>query len=450
MAWAEREYGLTPVVRAGPRGTAERRPTRAEKEKADRLKRPAPARTELRRLVEATAAAARTEGEFFAGLAARGVTVRLRYSTTRPGEVTGYAVGLAADATGTGGEPVWFSGGKLAPDLTVPRLRARWSGDPDRLSGRSMSMQAARPVLAREVFRAARAARSEQEFFDGLARSGLIVRLRPDPDRPGRFAGYSVTLPGRADRSGLADWFAGSGLDGQLGLGQLRARWAAGRAGAAPGPDQFDGAAAAQVYAYAAAAAQQAAADLKAARTARGRADIAWAAADLLTSAAQATGNPELRRAAEGFRRAARAPWGRAPTRSPAGAMLRTAAYLLAGCVPVDRRAAVRRALIAALTLLARAVTEMRRERMRVEQARRAREEHARRLRHPEQGRTDQVRSLQAEAAAQATEGLTAVAGPTWGADPATVAAAAANQSTPASRPGTPTRAARHRPSAAR
>lgn len=204
------------------------------------------------------------------------------------------------------------------------------------------------------------------------------------------------------------------------------------------------------MYAFAAAAAQQAAADLKAARTARGRADIAWAAADLLTSAAQATGSPEMHQAAEGFRRAARAPWGRAPARSPAGAMLRTAAYLLAGCAPVDRRAAVRRALIAALTLLAQVVTEMRRERMRAEQARRVREEHARRLRHPEQGRKDQVRSLQAEAAGQTAEGLAAVAGPTWGADPATVAAAAANQSAPGPRPGTPARAARHRPSAAR
>ena len=36
MAWAEREYGLTPVARGGPRGTAERRPTRAEAEKAGR------------------------------------------------------------------------------------------------------------------------------------------------------------------------------------------------------------------------------------------------------------------------------------------------------------------------------------------------------------------------------------------------------------------------------
>jgi len=60
-------------------------------------------------------------------------------------------------------------------------------------------------------------------------------------------------------------------------------------------------------------------------------ADIAWAAADVLTAAAQATGSPELQQAAEGFSRAARASWGRIPASSPGGTALRTAAYLLAG-----------------------------------------------------------------------------------------------------------------------
>jgi hypothetical protein len=436
MAWTEREFGLTPVARAGPRGTAGRRPTRAEAEKAGRLKRPAPARTELRRLVEATAAAARTEEEFFVGLAARGVVVRLRYSTVRPGEVTGCAVGLQSDDTGDDGGSVWFSGGKLAPDLTLPRLRARWATGPGRLTGRSMGSQAARPMLAREVFRSARSAQSEQEFFEGLARSGLLVHVRQDPGQPGRFTGYSVSLPGLADKEGQL-WFAGSGLSPQLGLGELRARWAAGRTGAAPGPDLFDGAGTAQVYAHAAAVAQQAAADL---RTARGglRADIAWAAADLLTSAAETTGNTGLLRAADGFRRAARAPWGRAPGGSPAGTMLRTAAYLLVGCAPVDRRAAVRRALIAALAGLARAVAEMREALMRAEQSRRARERH-------DGQRKPQQRSLQAEAAYQTAHEFAAVAGPTWGADPAAVAAAAANQSASGSKPGRPARPVRSR-----
>ena len=125
--------------------------------------------------------------------------------------------------------------------------------------------------------------------------------------------------------------------------------------------------------------------------------------------------------------------------------MLRTAAYLLAGCAPVDRRAAVRRALIAALAVLARAAAEMRRERMRAEQARRVREEHARRLRDPGHERREQLRSLQAEAARQTARDFAAVAGPTWGADPAAAAAAAASQAAPDRRP-----APRPRPGAGR
>lgn len=47
-------------------------------------------------------------------------------SERNPGEVTGYAVALP-DRYGTGA-PVWFGGGKLAPDLTLPRLQHRWDG----------------------------------------------------------------------------------------------------------------------------------------------------------------------------------------------------------------------------------------------------------------------------------------------------------------------------------
>jgi len=44
-----------------------------------------------------------------------------------PGQVTGYAVALPGDATAAG-KPVWFGGGKLAADLTLPKLRQRWGG----------------------------------------------------------------------------------------------------------------------------------------------------------------------------------------------------------------------------------------------------------------------------------------------------------------------------------
>ena len=52
--------------------------------------------------------------------------VRTRLSTRNPGQITGYAVALPADTTRTGG-PVWYSGGKLAPDPTLPKLRHRWN-----------------------------------------------------------------------------------------------------------------------------------------------------------------------------------------------------------------------------------------------------------------------------------------------------------------------------------
>jgi len=53
------------------------------------------------------------------------VTARPRYSTTCPGQVTGYAVSLPGDTT-AGGDPVWYGGGKLAADLTWPKLCHRW------------------------------------------------------------------------------------------------------------------------------------------------------------------------------------------------------------------------------------------------------------------------------------------------------------------------------------
>ena len=71
------------------------------------------------------AAGASSEAEFFARLADARVLVRQRRSTRNPGEITGYAVALPGD-TARGGGPVRFGGGKLAADLTWPKLRSRW------------------------------------------------------------------------------------------------------------------------------------------------------------------------------------------------------------------------------------------------------------------------------------------------------------------------------------
>ena len=65
------------------------------------------------------------ESSFFARLRESGVLVRLRFSESDPGQVTGYAVTLPGH-TGPDGAPAWYGGGRLAAGLTLPRLRERW------------------------------------------------------------------------------------------------------------------------------------------------------------------------------------------------------------------------------------------------------------------------------------------------------------------------------------
>jgi hypothetical protein len=75
--------------------------------------------------VRYAAAAAASSAEFFDLLRAAGLQVRLRHSSTHPDQVTGYSVALSGH-TAADGQPVWYGGGRLAPDLTLPQLRTRW------------------------------------------------------------------------------------------------------------------------------------------------------------------------------------------------------------------------------------------------------------------------------------------------------------------------------------
>ncbi len=118
--------------RVGPGDrTASLRPTRAETEKSIRLGAGDPPRTILRKKVAAAAASSADEAEFFSALAADNVQVRLRYASADPQQVVGYAVTIP-EATAADGTPIWYGGGKLAPDLTLPKLRHRWA-DPRQL-----------------------------------------------------------------------------------------------------------------------------------------------------------------------------------------------------------------------------------------------------------------------------------------------------------------------------
>jgi hypothetical protein len=121
---AEQRYGLRCTAPADR--TAARGPTRAENEKAARRGLEEAPRITLRRQVTIAAASAGSEDEFFARLDQAAVLVRKRFSVTSPGQVTGYSVALPADTTKDGG-PVWYGGGKLAADLSWPKLQQRWT-----------------------------------------------------------------------------------------------------------------------------------------------------------------------------------------------------------------------------------------------------------------------------------------------------------------------------------
>ncbi len=114
--------GRAPTSRAEARKHAE---TTARQRAAGRPVPVAPDRQVLRRQVRVAAAGAASLPEFLARLRDDGLLVRERFSTVNAGEVTGYAVALP-DKYDSAGEPIFFGGGKLASDLTLPRLQRRW------------------------------------------------------------------------------------------------------------------------------------------------------------------------------------------------------------------------------------------------------------------------------------------------------------------------------------
>ncbi|MFJ5875332.1 relaxase/mobilization nuclease domain-containing protein [Streptomyces sp. NPDC093088] len=116
----EKEMGLR-RLNAGD-GTAAKSPTSAEKFKAERTGRPETSRETLREAVRQALAGAADEKEFFTRLREAGLRVKLRHAPS--GDALGYNVALPGDRN-RHGEPVWYPGSKLAPDLSLPKIRHR-------------------------------------------------------------------------------------------------------------------------------------------------------------------------------------------------------------------------------------------------------------------------------------------------------------------------------------
>lgn len=102
--------------------TAERRPTQAEMHKAERLGWEQTSRAWLQDRIRAAIPHASSAEELLAYLQADGIAVKPRRGPS--GDLLGYAVGRPGDLN-KDGEQIFHSGGKIAPDLTLPKLKAR-------------------------------------------------------------------------------------------------------------------------------------------------------------------------------------------------------------------------------------------------------------------------------------------------------------------------------------
>ncbi len=84
-------------------------------------------RYELARTVRGAATAAQSEDEFVRRMRKSGLIVRPRFADGRNDVVTGYSVAARPQH---GERPIWYGGGHLGRDLTLPRLRGEWPDTP--------------------------------------------------------------------------------------------------------------------------------------------------------------------------------------------------------------------------------------------------------------------------------------------------------------------------------
>ncbi len=231
---AEERHGLTVVAGRdhGSLPVAER----AEQEACAKRGRSEPERDMLARVVRSAAAAVKSEAEFPVAVREAGMLIRPRYGAGGRSEVVGYSVAVPAVKESeperakreSGGKPeakpVWFGGGKLGRDLTLPALRARWEstvaeGNQGQEDGRGGEVAAARSeALPRWAGRRPRADFSMEAAMVAAGRNQLggkawgraaerlevVGRLAGDPSKVGTAQWRSLAWEAAGATSSLA------------------------------------------------------------------------------------------------------------------------------------------------------------------------------------------------------------------------------------------------------
>ncbi|MGP5288288.1 relaxase/mobilization nuclease domain-containing protein [Glutamicibacter arilaitensis] len=91
--------------------------------------------------VRAASTASNSEAEFVRRMRRDGLLVRARFADGRTDVVTGYSVAERPEA---GERPIWYGGGHLGRDLTLPRLRDGWPDTPTGATEAAAEWNAAR------------------------------------------------------------------------------------------------------------------------------------------------------------------------------------------------------------------------------------------------------------------------------------------------------------------
>lgn len=91
--------------------------------------------------VRGCATASENEAEFVRRMRRSGLLVRPRYADGRTDVITGYSVAARPEA---GERPIWYGGGHLGRDLTLPRLRDGWPDTPTGASDAASEWNAAK------------------------------------------------------------------------------------------------------------------------------------------------------------------------------------------------------------------------------------------------------------------------------------------------------------------
>ncbi len=118
----EARWGLAEM---SPLDRTARRPAHRRGREAARRGLAETAREVLQRTVRTAAALAQGDADFLDRLRDAGLRVRERHGDD--GTLVGYAVALPGDRADRGSRPVWFSGSTLAYDLSLPRIRERFT-----------------------------------------------------------------------------------------------------------------------------------------------------------------------------------------------------------------------------------------------------------------------------------------------------------------------------------